>query len=217
MASEQMENLLDPKRLARLDEVLGRRTRNLTLFLENVHDPHNAAACLRSAEAFGIQDVYVVEGENRFEPSRRVVQGADKWLHLRRFEETRTCLDTLRARGYRVFVSDLRASRPLDEIDVTARVALAFGTERDGASDTLLAGADGTFIVPMRGFAQSFNVSVAVALSLSQAVRTRSAALGPDGDLPPEERELLRREWLRLALKRGDEIERAFARMAPPG
>lgn len=209
------EDLLRLDRIARLDEVLSRRTRTLTLLLEDVFDPHNAAACLRSAEAFGIQDVHVVPAAAGFEPSRRVVQGADKWLHVHRHPDTPTALRVLRGSGYRIWVSDLGGPAParaIDELDFGERVALAFGNEHDGVSRALVEGADGTFVIPMRGFTQSLNVSVAVALALYHAVSWRAARFGPPGDLSETERSALRREWLRRSVKQGARIEAALQR-----
>jgi len=191
--------------------VLAQRTRRVTLVLEELFDPHNAAACLRSAEAFGIQDVHVVAAKHAFQPSPRVVQGADKWLHVRQHADTASCVAALRAAGYRIWVSDLdEGSQPIDAIDFGERVALAFGNEHDGVSRELVQLADGTFVVPMRGFTQSFNVSVAVALSLYHAVSRRTARFGPEGDLSPDERAALRREWAQKAVRSGDRVARAL-------
>jgi len=212
VGNRRLEALIEPRRIARLDDVLSRRTRNLTLLLEDLYDPHNASACLRSAEAFGLQDIYVVEAENRFTPNQRVVQGAQQWLDLFRFEDTGSCLNALRARGYRIYASDLAATCSLESLDFTQPTALAFGAEHSGASSALLRGADATFRIPMRGFSQSFNVSVAVALCLYHAITERTRLLGPAGDLSPGEREVLRDRWLEVALKRGETIARTLRR-----
>ena len=214
MVTKQLEALLSERRVARLDAVLSRRTRNLALVLEDIHDPHNASACLRSAEGLGLQDVYAIEADVSLAPSRRVVQGADKWLDLHRFETTPSCLEALRAEGYRVYASDLQADTSLDAIDFRERVALAFGNEHAGASQALFDGADATFCIPMRGFSQSFNVSVAVAVCLYHAVQQRAARLGPDGDLEAAERETLRAQWIRRSVPKGGAIEAALARRA---
>jgi tRNA (guanosine-2'-O-)-methyltransferase len=212
-ATLDLTDLIQPERLTRLEQVLAQRTRRVSLVLEELYDPHNAAACLRSAEAFGVQDVHVIAARHAFDPSPRVVQGADKWLTLRRHAGTAECVTALRAAGYRIWVSDLApGARRIDAIDFGEPVALAFGNEHEGVSRTLADLADGTFVVPMRGFTQSFNVSVAVALSLYHAVSRRAALAGPAGDLPPEEHAALRQEWVRKAVKSGDRVVRALER-----
>ncbi len=210
MAPVDYESMLAPNRITRIGDVLSRRTRSITLLLENLHDPHNAAACLRSAESFGVQDVHVIEGLNRFKPGRRVVQGADKWLDVERYGSTAQSLTALRKAGYRVYVSDLSAARPIHDLDFSEPCALAFGNEHLGASQELIEGADACFVIPMRGFCESFNVSVAVALSLFYAVTRRFSDYASGGDMEEEDQLRLRKEWIRRSVNRLGDIEAAL-------
>lgn len=207
MTTVDYEQMLLPERLARIDDVLSLRTRTLALLLESVHDPHNASACLRSAEAFGVQDVHVVEAGTPFRPRRRVVQGTAKWLDVTRHAETRPCLARLREAGYRIYTSDLRATRLLHDLDFSMPCVLAFGNEHEGASPALVEGADETFLIPMRGFCESFNVSVAVALSLHYAVSARFGRSDAPGDLAEEDRQRLRDDWIRKSVRNHKSIE----------
>jgi tRNA (guanosine-2'-O-)-methyltransferase len=193
------ESVLLPRRKARIDEVVARRTRGLTLVLESVHDPHNLAAVLRTAEGLGLQDVHVVEAPSGFRPSAAVTQGADKWLDLHRHREVEGCIRALRASGHRLFGSRLTG----DAVDVEAlpfaeKLALVFGNEHAGLTEDFSRCCDGFFRIPMAGFAQSFNVSVAVGVSLATATLARRR-LGLGGDLSDAEQDALRRRFYALS------------------
>ena len=194
------ELLLDRRR-ERIDEVVARRVRGLTLVLEHVHDPHNLAAVLRTAEGLGLQDLHVVEGPKGFRPSQAVTQGADKWIDVHKHPDATACTGELRRQGFRIFGSRL-AGEALDlaELPFGERLALVFGNERDGLSERFAAACDGFFRIPMFGFAQSFNISVAVGITLATATLARRQ-LGLGGDLPDAEREALRRRFYALAAK----------------
>jgi tRNA (guanosine-2'-O-)-methyltransferase len=209
---DPLQDHFAPGRVSRIEQVLALRTRNLALLIENVWDPHNIAACLRSADAFGVQDVHVVEQDGDFELKRKVAKGAERWLDIHRYRDTPSCLAALAEKGYRVYASDLSATCALDDIDFTEPTVLAFGNEHAGATPALIEGAHGTFVLPMRGFAQSLNVSVAVALCLYHAVRERTRRLGALGDLSADERLALRERWLQIALRRGAAVAREIAR-----
>ncbi len=202
----QIEELVLPERLARIESVLAHRTRRLILVLENLIDPHNCAACLRSADAVGVQDVHVVEAAAPFVPNTKVTQGSHKWLTLYRHPTSEQCLAALRERRYRVFAATPDGPMTLADLDVTQPLALVFGAEHTGLSAHLRANADGCFRIPMYGFSQSLNVSVAVAVALFQVVAERTRRLGAAGDLRADERALLRDEWLRKSVARGDSV-----------
>ncbi|MHB1847095.1 MAG: TrmH family RNA methyltransferase [Deltaproteobacteria bacterium] len=193
--------LLLERRLERIEEVVRGRTRALTVVLEGLHDPHNLAAILRTAEGLGLQDVHVVEGPAGFRPNPAVTQGADKWLTLTRHPNPAACVAALHARGYRVLASLLSdGALPLHDVPFTEQVALVFGNEHGGVSDEMARASDGHFRIPMAGFAQSFNVSVAAAIALWTGVDARRRA-GLAGDLDPDEKAALRARFQALAVK----------------
>jgi tRNA (guanosine-2'-O-)-methyltransferase len=205
---------LVPSRKARIDEVVASRTRTLTVVMESFCDPQNVNAVLRTCEAFGVQEVHVVEGPMKpYGRNKKISQNADKWLDLRRWKRTADCLAHLRAQGFRAYAAHLGdGSRPLAGLSFADKVALVFGNESRGVSDEAVALCDARYAIPMRGFVQSLNVSVAVAVSLSRALERREAERGRHGDLAPAEAAELRERFYLLAVKQRARIAKAEAR-----
>lgn len=161
---EALEAMVNPRRQARLREVLSRRSNNPAFVLEDVHDPHNISAVLRTLEGLGLHRVFVIEATTGFEVNPRVTQGAEKWLDIRRYGSAEACVKELRDLGYQLLTTRMDARLTLDELDFSRPTAVIMGNEHDGISATLDALADEAFRIPMDGFSQSFNVSVAAAL-----------------------------------------------------
>ena len=207
-----------PERKARIDAVVAQRTRTLTVVMEAFADPQNTNAVLRTAESFGVQEVHVVEGpQKRYDRNKKISQNADKWLEVVRWKDTASCLAALKARGFRLYATQLgEGSCALTDLSFAAPVALVFGNEHAGVSDEARRLADRTFAIPMRGFSQSFNVSVAAAICLARAVERREVERGRHGDLGPEEAEALRARFYKLSVKQRGRIARA-ARKAERG
>jgi len=192
------ELLLD-RRKERIDAVVAQRVRGLTLVLEHVHDPHNLAAVLRTSEALGLQDLHIVAGPKGFRPSQAVTQGADKWLDVHQHASAAVCADELHHQGFRIFGSRLDGEAlDLAALPFGERLALVFGNERDGLSSEFAERCDGFFRIPMLGFSQSFNISVAVGITLATAMLARRQR-GLGGDLPENDREALQRRFYALA------------------
>ncbi|HET8722757.1 MAG TPA: RNA methyltransferase [Anaeromyxobacteraceae bacterium] len=208
-----MSEFLLPERKARIDEVVSRRTRSLVVVMEAFCDPQNVNAVLRTCDAFGVQEVHVVEGPMKgWDRNKKISQNADKWLDVTRWSSTRECLAALKARGYAVYVTWLgEGTVGLDALDFSGPVALVFGNESRGVSDDALALADARYAIPMRGFSQSLNVSVAAAVSLFRAVDRREAQRGRHGDLPEAEAAALRERFYVLAVKQRSRIAKAEA------
>ena len=204
---------LSERRRARIEAVLARRTRSLTAVFEAVHDPHNVAAVLRSAEALGLQQVHAVRHPDAPDSwSRRITKSADKWIDVQLHPTIEACLKQLRDEGYTIQVSDLSAgAEPIERIDFTSgKTALVFGNEKDGVSEAARRLAHGRFVLPMCGFMESFNISVAAALALFHATRERAARPDGGGDLCEEEKQVLRRLWYRRSVRGAEQIlERA--------
>ncbi len=185
-----------PRRLRRAEAVLARRLANLALIVEDLHDSHNIDAVIRTAEAFGVQRLVRIESNAGARVSRRVTQGAHRWLSVRRHDDPATAIDEIRADGFEVWAADVApGARPLDELELPPRLAVAVGSELEGLSPALREAADRRFYLPMSGFTGSLNVSVSAAIvvwELTRRFRERDGALG---GLPADEREALRRRW----------------------
>lgn len=197
-------SLLTEARGRRLVEVLARRTRYVTVALEAVHDGHNQAAVIRTADAFGVQDVSVVEGDTRFDPMRSISQGSERWVTLRRHDDVPGAVADLHRRGYRVWASHLDpAAVPLDDLPLDRPTALLLGNEHEGVSAEGLDAADGTYVIPMRGFVQSMNVSVAAAVSVHHVTRRARQLAGERYALTTAEKREVLSDWMRRHLPRG--------------
>ena len=193
--------LLAPRR-EKVDAVVGRRLRGLTVVLDQLEDTFNMAAVLRSCEAFGLQDVHVVENPDvPFAPHDKVTQGCDKWLDIHRYKELRVLRPRLGA-GHRICVSAVRDdARSVFEMEFDRPLALVFGNERTGVTPDGLAAADEAFWIPMRGFTRSLNVSAAVSATLSRAIGWRLDRGKASGDLPEAEARTLRDRFYALSVK----------------
>jgi tRNA (guanosine-2'-O-)-methyltransferase len=202
-----------PERKARIDEVVANRTRTLTVVMEAFCDPQNVNAVLRTCEALGVQEVHAVEGPMKpYDRNKKISQNADKWLDVRRWRSTRDCLAHLKAEGFSIYATHLEAGAvPVERLSFAGKVALVFGNESRGVSDDALALADARCAIPMRGFVQSLNVSVAAAISLAKAVERREADRGRHGDLPEAEAAALRERFYLLAVKQRARIAKAAA------
>jgi tRNA (guanosine-2'-O-)-methyltransferase len=171
--TELLKPFVVPERLERLRSVVSRRTRRLTLLLEKVHDSHNIAACIRTCEAFGLLALHLIPPVTAkpLKMSRVVASGADRWLTVHVHEDLAAAQRALRGSGYLLAVADARPGAGLhtpSEIALDAPLCVAFGNERDGVSAELLRAADLRLHIPMSGFVESLNISVAVAISVSR-------------------------------------------------
>lgn len=172
---------LTERRLQRVIEVATRRQRDLMLLMEDVHNPHNLMAIARSCDAFGVQDIaFTMEDENLFDPTQigKVSSAsASKWLNYRIFEQgTRAALTTLKGEGWHIMATWVNPeARSLYDVDFTAydKLVLMLGNEHAGISPTAVDLADSYVYIPMMGMIESFNVSVAAALSLFEVSRQR--------------------------------------------
>lgn len=190
-----------PSRLKRMYDVLSERTRYIMILTEAVDDPHNQAAVLRSAEAFGIQDIHVVAGAAPFEPNKWVTRHADKWLTVHKHSSIEQAVRHLQQNGYQVYASYLgEGTIPLEQINVSKPTVLLFGNEHRGVSEEALALADGKFIIPMNGFVQSFNISVAAAISLYDVTKRAKQEGNGRYYLSPAEKKEIYEHWMKLSL-----------------
>jgi len=174
--------LLDGRR-ERIDEVVAARLGSLRVAIENLHDPHNGAAVLRSAEAFGVQRVEVTESSKPFRFSPTVTQGCEKWLDIVRHPTQAAAVAALRRDGFAIYAAAPSAGASIDELDFTRPAAILVGNEQVGLSTEAMQTADTCFRIPMAGMTRSLNLSVAAALITRQASERRRQVLGAPGDL----------------------------------
>lgn len=194
-----MSAAITPRRQARIREVLARRQKGLTLVMDNIWDPHNVAAILRSCDAFGVLRVHLYYTREQYPDmmSRRASGSAVKWVDAEFHDDAVAMVTQLRAQGCRVIRTGFSSqARPLPEYDLSGSVAVILSNEHDGTSPELVGLVPDELYIPMYGMVQSFNVSVAGALILYEASRQRSAAgcyAAPT--LTPEELDALALDW----------------------
>lgn len=196
-----LEPLLTPERIARIDRVLAARLASVITVVEDTYDPHNAAATIRTTEAIGLQELHVIEPGERFSLAHGVTRGAHRWIELSRHRSAEEAVARLRARGFRVFATLPGATATIDDVDVSSPIAIMFGNEHAGLSERAIAACDGSLVVPMYGFSESFNLSVTVALAMSRIAARRREVLGTLGDLPDARRRELRARWVALKIR----------------
>jgi len=190
---------MTPERNERLSSVLNKRQPDLTVVLENVFDPHNISAVMRTCDAVGIQDIYILN--TRIPPHKKwgakSSSSAAKWLSIHQFTDAAACFAELRKHFKKIYTTHLSSDAVgLHELDLIGPVALVFGNEHSGVSEEIITLADGNFIIPQVGIIKSLNISVACAVCLYEAYRQKNNAGHYDTvKLEGEKLRSLRDEW----------------------
>lgn len=174
---DALEPLLSQGRIQRIERVIDSRLRSLVLVLDHLHDPHNGAAILRSAEAFGLLEIHSIQPSGSWNLSRRVTQGCHKWLDVVVHKTADDCAGHLAERGYILLVASETANLEISEVSDDQPVALCLGSEHFGVTDSLRRHCQGQIGIPMLGFTQSLNVSVAAAVLISRLAAGRRRGL----------------------------------------
>ena len=208
--ADVLEAFIAPERVARIDQVLRQRLGSICAVMEDVFDPHNVAACIRTCEGFGLQDIHAITNQHGLRQYSTVAKSADQWVDIHRYTSTEAGVEALRAAGFAIWVSDLQAERTLDQLPVTGRIALVVGNAVQGVSEAMRAAATERYILPMHGMVQSYNLSVALAISLQSIAPRRRAELGGLGDLDELRRAELRRRWLDGSVRHADVMRRVL-------
>lgn len=212
--TNHLASYLTDQRKATIEKVLNRRTRKVTIALEDIHQSQNASAVIRTCECFGIQDIHIIENSTPYQLNKKVLKGSYKWVNLIRYknknaDNTRLCIDTLREKGYRIVATDPAGECSLEHFDIgNNKVALVFGNENRGLSDALLQSSDTVLRIPMTGFTESMNISVSVAICLYQ-IMIRLWEYG-NYQLSEDEKNELRLLWYRKSVKNASMIEKRF-------
>jgi tRNA (guanosine-2'-O-)-methyltransferase len=190
---------MTPERREKLLTVLSKRQNDLAVVLENVQDPHNISAVMRTCDAVGVQDIYVlttrIPRHKKFGP--RSSSSAAKWLTVHQFDNAAECFGELRKKYERILTTHLSTDAvSLYDIDFKQSIALVFGNEHSGVSEDIRLLADGNFIIPQSGIIRSLNISVACAVALYEAYRQKSIAGHYDqGKLPGQLQNELFQQW----------------------
>jgi tRNA (guanosine-2'-O-)-methyltransferase len=192
---------MTPEREAKIKRVLDHRQGDLVVVMENVHDPHNISAVMRTCDAVGVQEVYVlntaIARHKKF--GKNSSASAAGWLTIHQYDDTAACMEAVRKKCDKIYATHLGVqSYSLYELDLTQKVALVFGNEHAGVTEECLKYCDGNFIIPQVGMVQSLNISVACAITLYEAFRQRQIKGYYDGT--PKMAET---EWNGLATRWG--------------
>lgn len=215
--TELLGQMVLPRRMERILRVLDSRFSRVRAVGENLHHTHNMSALLRSCEALGVQHVHAVEKYEAFSLSRKVTMGCHKWLTLHRHRDFASCAEELRAKGFSIYAAMLSdRAMEVGQIPIDRPVTLVFGNELMGVSEEARAFCDGEFVIPMSGFVQSFNVSVAAAVSLYDVTSRMRAAHPESCFLTPEEKAELLAEWLPKSAPFAKRIAKIMLERTPP-
>ena len=209
-----LEGFVTYKRKNLFRIILQDRTRHFTVVLEDIYQQHNASAVIRSCDIFGIQDVHVIENKFKSKVSKNIAKGSQKWLSFHNYKEdtnnTLECLNSLKSKGYQIIATTPHNnSCSLHDFDISKKSAFVFGVEKTGVSDLVMNNADKILRIPMVGFTESLNISVAAAIILENlSHQLRNSAL--DWALTVEEQQILYTSWIEKTIKNVDEIKERF-------
>jgi tRNA (guanosine-2'-O-)-methyltransferase len=170
---------MTPEREEKLLSVLNKRQNDITIVLENVFDPHNISAVMRTCDAVGVQEIYVLNTKiaRHKKWGAKSSSSAVKWLTVHQFENNEECFAALRGKYAKILTTHLSADAvSLHSINFTDPLALVFGNEHSGVSDEVRDMADGNFLIPQAGIIRSLNISVACAVTLYEAFRQKNNA-----------------------------------------
>ena len=207
---EHLESIITQNRKATFERVLNNRTRHFTVVLEDIYQRHNTSAVVRSCDIFGIQDIHIIENKYNSYVSNQVAKGAQKWIDFNEYNteeyNTQTCIENLRNSDYQIIATTPHNdSCLLQDFDITKKTAFVFGVEKAGVSEFMMKEADGYLKIPMAGFTESLNVSVAAAIILND-VTTRLRNSKVNWKLSKEEKNEKRLDWCKKTINNVEQI-----------
>ena len=211
---QYFEGYLTEKRKALFKKVLEDRTRHFTVVLEDIFQSHNTSAVVRTCDIFGIQDIHVIENKYNQKVSKHVAKGSQKWLSINRYksdgDNTKTCLESLKSKGYQIIATTPHNnSCLLEDFDINNKSAFVFGVEAEGVSDYVKQNADGYLKIPMVGFTESLNISVAAAIIL-QKITSKLRNSNSNWKLSNVEKKTLYFNWIKGTIKNVIKIEEYY-------
>lgn len=201
-----LEEFISPERKERFLEILEKRTKYITVAIEDVFQMHNTSAVIRSCEIFGIQEAHVIEGRNAQRLDKNIAMGAEKWVDVHSYDNTKSCIENLRQKGYKIVATTPHKNDCLlDDYKIDGKIALFFGTERDGLSKEVMEQADEFLKIPMSGFTESLNISVSAAIIL-QNLTVKLKNTNFDWRLTEEEKLEKQIDWAKKTIKSIDHV-----------
>lgn len=211
---EYLAGFMSANKMELFEKIIPERTRHVTVALEDIFQPQNASAVLRTCDVFGIQDVHIIENENEYNINPRVVHGASKWIDLYKYNEqennTLACINNLKSKGYKIYGTTPHNDDCLiQDIPLEEKVALMFGTEMTGLSDIAMKNVDGFVKIPMYGFTESLNISVSASICLYE-LKKRLKASDINWKLSEEEQINQLILWSKKVIKDGTLIEKQY-------
>lgn len=211
---DHLMTFVSEERKKRFNEILSYRTRHITVVLEDIYQPHNASAILRTCDLTGIQDVHIIENKNEYEVNPEVALGASKWINLikhnNKDNNTLEAINSLKKKGYTVIATTPhKKETQLDSLPIDKKIAFVFGTELTGLSDMAIDSADEHLCIPMFGFTESYNISISAALVLYTITqRLRSSDI--DWKLSNNEITDILLDWTRVSINKHELVEQHF-------
>ncbi len=207
---EHLKGFLTEGRMERFEKILSERTKHFTVVTEDVYQIHNTSAVMRSCDAFGIQDLHLVEEKFGKRVDKEIAMGAQKWVTLHRHLNLDDCVSNLKDQGYQIVATSPHADASfLHDFDFTKKSAIFFGTEKDGLTEDVLEQADALIKVPMYGFTESLNISVSAAIIMQHLV-TKLKLSDIDWKLSEEEKFDLELQWAKNTIKANKKIVDRF-------
>jgi tRNA (guanosine-2'-O-)-methyltransferase len=213
---QYLSGFITPERLKLFEKVLEQRTSYLTVVLEDIFQPQNASAVLRTCDCFGIQHVHIIENRNEFRVYREVAMGASKWLSLHKYNQKEQnsieAIKRLKQSGYRIIATSPHLNdHLLPDFDLSkGKAAIVFGSELPGISETIMNEADDFLKIPMYGFTESFNISVSAAIVLYQLAQKLREQPEIGWKLSEQEKDDIKLAWLRSTVKHSGLLEKQF-------
>ena len=207
---DYLQNFITEERKQRFSEIISQRTNHFTVAMEDVFQMHNTSAVVRTCEVFGVQQAHSIEGRYGKRLDEKIAMGAQKWVDVFRYDDTQKCIDTLREKGYQmVATTPHKDAYLLNDFDISKKSAFFFGTEKEGLSEKVLAQADTYLKIPMVGFTESLNISVAVAIVLQQLTdKLRRSNI--KWQLTEEERYSVLEQWTKISVRNVNDVIKRY-------
>jgi tRNA (guanosine-2'-O-)-methyltransferase len=215
---EHLLSFTTDNKIVLFNRVVEERTRHVTVVLEDIFQPHNASAVLRTCDCFGVQDVHIIENKNTYHVNPDVALGSFQWLSLMKYfghkNNTVAAYKALKEKGYRIVATTPHKNDVmLDELPIDEKMAFVFGTELKGLSQEAIDNADAYVKIPMYGFTESFNISVATSIVLHHVIEKLKKS-GFEWHLTEDEKIDIKLNWAQNTVKRSDLIVKNFIKNA---